>query len=383
MGGLLVLTPSVHVIEGPEGLRMDDKFHEGLRLHAAEWDGPLRAVIRRDTAPLPFSSIVDRNELPCELHVIDANARIGATELEGAAVVLAAADDARQLHLPSVAAQVGAKLVYAIEYDLRTRLQIARLDLAGRPLKLARSCQWLLGQEIRRRRALKRADGIQANGYPAAKAYSRVARDTLVYLDGRMNLESMATAETLALRGRRTGPLRIVSAGRLVPMKGAQDLVPFARALRDLGTEFRLDIYGDGPLASSIRAEIARDDLGEIVKLHGAVDFARELVPILQNEADLFYAPHRQSDPSCIYLEAMGCGLPVFGCSRRMWVPMCRQSKGGWIGKSGDPAGHASAISMLDRTSVLAAGARALAFARDHDFLGQFRRRMFHLGVFL
>lgn len=379
MSGLLVLVPSVHVIEDPAGLRMDDKFREGLVLHAREWDGPMRVVIRRGTGALPFSSIVDPADLPCDLVVIDADAPVAADALRGATIVLAAADDARQLDLPAAARAAGAKLVYAMEYDLGTRLRIARLDLAGRPLRLARSWQWLLTQEWRRRRALKAADAMQANGYPAAHAYGRVARDTLVYLDGRMELDRMADEAAMAARAGHRGPLRILSAGRLAPMKGAQDLLPFARALRDRGFAFTLDIFGDGPLAGPIARQIADAGLGDIVRLRGVVDFATGLVPAMRDGADLFLAPHRQSDPSCAYIEAMACGLPVLGSDNRMWRPMAEQSKAGWVMPVGKPAEGAALLASLSRDEILAASRRALDFARDHDADGQFRRRMDHL----
>ena len=41
--------------------------------------------------------------------------------------------------------------------------------------------------------------------------------------------------------------------------------------------------------------------------------FESELVPWMRQEADIFLSCHRQDDPSCAYLEAMGCGLPVLG----------------------------------------------------------------------
>ena len=375
--GRLLLLPSVHVIEEGGALRMDRKFRDGLALHARDWAGPMRVVIRAGHADLPFADRVDPADLPCELIVIGADAPITPAHLDGVAVILAAADDARQLHLPGMARAAGARLVYAVEYDLRTRLRIARLDLAGHPLRMLRSWQWLAAQEVRRRRALAAADAVQANGFPARRAYGGIARDLLLYLDGRMSADRMAGPAAAEARAARTGPLRMVWAGRLAPMKGAQDIVPLARALRARGVDFTLDVFGDGPLAGDIAR--AAGPLDGRLRLHGPVDFDTVLVPAMRDGADLFLAQHRQSDPSCAYLEAMGCGVPVAGAANRMWSELARVSGGGWVMPPGRPEAQADIIAGLSRPAILAAGARALRFARDHDSGAEFRRRMDHL----
>ena len=58
--------------------------------------------------------------------------------------------------------------------------------------------------------------------------------------------------------------------------------------------------------------------LSDRVRLHGPVPFETRLVPLSRQTADVFVSCHVQSDPSCTYLEAMGCGLPVVGFANRM-----------------------------------------------------------------
>lgn len=48
--------------------------------------------------------------------------------------------------------------------------------------------------ELRLRRALRAADGVQANGYPAMTAYGRLNDETCLYLDNRSKRDTMATA---------------------------------------------------------------------------------------------------------------------------------------------------------------------------------------------
>ncbi|WP_405404608.1 glycosyltransferase [Paracoccus sp. Ld10] len=380
MTGMLVMVPSVHVVVTRDGqMWMDDKFVAGLHLFAREWGGPTRVILRKGTGLLPFSSPVTAADLPGDLRLIDENAAITADDLRGATVVLGTADDHRQLNLAPLCADAGARLVYAIEYPLQTRLAVARLDLARRPMKLARTVQWLLMQELRLRRALRSADGVQANGFPAMQAYGGLNGNMCLYLDNRSDRGTMATPPEMQTRAAWRGPLRIVHAGRLIAMKGTQDLIPTAIALRDSGVEFRMDIFGAGDMRQTIIDDLARHALDGTVQLHEPIDFAIGLVPWMRRNADLFLAPHRQSDPSCSYLEAMGCGVPVLGTDNRMWSELARQSGGGWVMPMGNPDRAAGIIAGLDRAAIAKASASALKFAQSHDFHSEFRRRIDHL----
>src|SRR5690606_8215642 len=101
---------------------------------------------------------------------------------------------------------------------------------------------------------------------------------------------------------------------------------------------------------------------------HEPVPFEEELVPALRASADLFLSCHRQSDPSCSYLEAMGCGLAVLGYDNAMWSRLAAESGGGRVVRMGDVASLAASIAAwaADRPSLIAAGERALAYARAH-----------------
>lgn len=378
-GAMLVLVPSVHAIREDGRIRMDDKFVAGLHLTARDWGGPMRVVMREGTGTLPFSRVVAPEDLPCALTLIAADAPVLPGHLEGAAVVLGAADDHRQYDLPAACRTAGVKLVYAIEYTLGTRLAVARLEGSRNPLRLARRIQWTLSREMRLRRALRSADGLQANGYPAWRAYGGLTANGCLYLDNRSLPETMATEPEMAARAAHAGPLRLVHAGRLIAMKGTQDLVPLALALHRGGTEFTLDIFGAGKLRDQMAGDIARHGLAHRIRLHAPVDFATELVPWMRRNADLFIAPHRQSDPSCSYLEAMGCGVPVLGTDNRMWSELARHSGGGWVTPSGRPDRAAELISGLSRADLAGAAGRALDFARAHDVRHEFGLRMDHL----
>ena len=184
-----------------------------------------------------------------------------------------------------------------------------------------------------------------------------------------------------AARLRAGGRLTLVHSGRLEPLKGAQDLVPIAGMLAQRGVDFVLHVFGQGSLTDEMRAQVARMDLSDRVILHGTVDFAGELVPFVRGNADLFLSCHRQSDPSCTYLETLGCGVPVAGYANRMWSPMRERSRAGWTVPMGRMAEMAGLIAALDadRESIVAASAAARDFAAAHLFEAEFARRIAHM----
>lgn len=381
---LFAAVPAARAADGR--LLLDDKFASGMALHAAHWPGPVRAVLRdMGAGALPFASAVDPAGLNFAVTLLAADVPLESALGQAPGVILASADVTEQMGLGDAARARGLRVVYGIEYTLETRLRIARIE-RGRSLpKKLWSMLWNIRQERHRRAALRAADGIQMNGFPAEQDYARLNPLPLRYLDNRMAGDMMATpADTLARQQRHAEhrPLRLIHSGRLEPMKGGHLLVPLARALRDAQVPFTLDIYGAGSLVDEIRLGISQAGLGDSVQLYPPVPFDTGLVPISRQNADVFVSCHVQSDPSCTYLEAMGCGLPVVGFANRMLAALVRDSDGGWCVPMGDVAQMAALIGTLDRDrdAVMARAEAALAYARRHDFEAEFDARMRHLA---
>jgi glycosyltransferase involved in cell wall biosynthesis len=346
-------------------------------------------LLRETPVPLTYRyEIDDPSTLPFELALVPQDHHICAIDLEGVDIVLASGDSHDQLHLADLCRDLGIRLLYSIEYIPETRSQIIYLDRTRSLPRKLRTMLWNYRQERRRRRAFEKADALQANGYPAAEFYRRVNPNTLLYLDNRIGEAMLATPAEMAARASRLrsgAPLRLLNSGRLEPMKGAQDLVPIARKLAADGVDFELDIFGAGSLAGEIRDGIAAHGLEARVRLHAPVDFDTELVPFARREADLFLSCNRQSDPSCTYLESMGCGLPVAGYDNRMWKSLLEASAAGWSASLGNAQGLASCLSRLAgrREEILTASERALEFTRKHVFESEFALRAEHMKAVL
>lgn len=101
--------------------------------------------------------------------------------------------------------------------------------------------------------------------------------------------------------------MRIVSVGRLVKLKGQDQLIDAAADLVREDPDVRVFIVGDGPERESLRRQAASLGLEGHVVFTGAVDD----VSAYLREADVFVsASHREGMPLCV-LEAMAWQVPV------------------------------------------------------------------------
>ncbi|MDB5578000.1 MAG: hypothetical protein JWR80_3176 [Bradyrhizobium sp.] len=354
---LLVVVPNVGIAVADDRVFMDVKAAAGLSLYARFWPGPVRCVSREvDARKIGFGRWFERYELPFECVVLspEASAATVAAHASDATVVLAGADN--HLDLGLVAALPTVPVVMTIEYTLRTRLDILRLEDSGL-LRKIKSALWLINTERYRKRELRNAAGIQANGAPAFTAYCNDDDRAHRYFDTRLRAQDFigleganAKATTLMQRA----PLRLAFSGRLDRMKGVDDLISVAAALARRGkSRARLEIFGDGQRRRAMQATIDRAGLGDFVRLNQPLKFDEELVPLMKSSVDLFVCCHRQGDPSCTYLETLGCGVPIVGYLNEAFEGVLTLGKCGLGVEIGDVDAMVSAIEQLDEDRVL------------------------------
>ncbi|WP_374301344.1 glycosyltransferase [Paracoccus sp. (in: a-proteobacteria)] len=376
---LVVSANGARVQEG--GLLLDKKFVEGMRLYAQNWPGRTACLLPEDPQDQPFADVFDPAQLPFEVHLRPQSRPVMIEDLAGHDVVLCSGDNHHYLPLARLCRDSGKSLFFIIENIPETRRQIVMLEGGRSALRKTKAMLSIAYHELRRKRAFAIARGLQANGYPAAERYRVVNTNTLLYLDNRMDASLLVTAEEMDFRRRHLisgGPLRLIHSGRLEPLKGSQDLIPIARQLRDRGVDFILDIFGSGSLEREIRAGISTHGLEGHVRLHGVADFATELVPYACKNGDIFLSCHRQSDPSCSYLENMGCGLAIAGYANKMWAGLQKQSQSGWTAPLGNVAEMARILEQAsrDRENVWRSCQAAAAFSANHNFEKEFLRRL-------
>ncbi|MTH34090.1 glycosyltransferase [Paracoccus limosus] len=384
MGNELILLPSLTAQRGPNGgLVLTRKYVEGAAEYARCWPGPVTSLLRLDTHPTTDMDHVEYHpgdaETGLELRP-DRPEALAARLADAALVVGFLARNER----PTLALchRLGLPVVLVSEYSARTERQILAAEHLSLPRHLRRLL-WLWRTERIRRGMLRHVDGLQCSGTPTYEAYHGICPDTLLFFDNRVRGGEVISAE--ALHDKETqiaggGPLRLVFGGRLVAMKGVDDLPKVAAELVRLGVDFRLEIYGGGPLEQELARQIAARGLQDRVRLGGVLDFQTGWIPHLRRGADLFLCCHPQGDPSSTYPEVMSCGVPIIGYANDALRGIVAQSGSGWTVPIGDTPGLARRIAALasDRDSLAAHARAARDFAAQHVFELTFGRRVAH-----
>ena len=381
--GELLIVSSTPVIRRGEHLVMDKKFVAGAALSARLWGGPVRVLARESNdAKLPFATPYLTEDLPFSLHLLKSENAFGSAGLEGASAILASGDDPKQLFISKWATDRRIPVTFTIENPLWGSLEIIWIERQGLLRRLKASI-WAIITEYRRRQAFRLASGLQANGTPAQHSYRKTARQLLPFFDTRMATALLSTDEEIETRAvyRKEGhPLRLAFSGRLERIKGVDHLLKVARHLNDAEFPFTLDVYGIGAMEADVH-KAAADGL---LRYHGAVEFDTELAPSLRVSCDLFISCHLQSDPSCTYLEALGCGTPILGYGNRAFRGLMGLCDGGWIVRNNFVVQMVAELMRLDRNrhEITRKAFIGRDFSRCHSFEMTFERRIAQLRDF-
>ena len=383
MARLLIISAASGRKEG-NSLFLDVKFVEGMSFYCKYWDDEVCCMIPHSNNKTLFGALFDAKNLPFSVEFIPSYSEITYDQIALHDVILCDGDSHSYLHISEIAEKKPNKIIYVIEYTLNTRLRILFLEKKLSFLRKIYSLLWILNQERRRKKAFKAADGLQANGFPAFSRYKSLNRNTLLYLDNRLGHEMLPSESEISTREMKikTGQtVRFLVSGRLERMKGAQDIIPFCRFLHDRSANFSLDIFGGGSLENEIKVGITDFGLQEKVHFHGLVDFETQLVPFAKRESDIFLSLNQQADPSCTYIESMGCGLPILGYSNEMWRRLLEASNAGWIAPLGDWMALAQLADKIigDRDDIIEKSRNAFTYASEHCFENEFVKRVGHL----
>lgn len=389
----LAVLPSFTAIRRTNGrLVLSHRFISGMARYRQHFDGRLLAILE----PEEESAIADdldrtlsgenvevgADELEFDLELIDYDDHRRLGDAMSAANVALASIHYRQNHFADIGNDIGVPVVYITEYTLLTRLQIVMATETTPFARLKRSA-WEVDQERQIRRCIKRAAGVQCNGTPTYDAYHSLAQSSILYFDGRGSDELLLPWDKLdkRLANVKDGdPIRLVFAGRLNEMKGADELLEVASHLVALGVPFELDIFGGGVLEQPMRDRVAKEGLDRFVTMHGFVPFP-ELIERTADSWDLFLCCHVQGDPSGMYLEMLGRGLPMVGYANEALAGILRRTNVGRVVPIRDAIGAAKEIQRLqkDRRTIAFWSRAARTFGESHTATRTFERRTEHL----
>lgn len=138
-------------------------------------------------------------------------------------------------------------------------------------------------------------------------------------------------------------PLRILFVGRLIPAK-ALSLLLEALPKLDAGIPFRLDVVGDGPLASTWQEQVAQLGLSDRVHFHG--NQPASVVAAMMAKCHVFCLPSVRESGGAVVLEAMASARPVIAMNYGGPAELVDESTGHLIGMHSPKA----AIDELART---------------------------------
>jgi glycosyltransferase involved in cell wall biosynthesis len=249
--------------------------------------------------------------------------------------------------------------VLSSEMGLRT-LQAAAFRLAHPQCRLvlwARLSQYTeagrgTARKLLRQALVGRADAIITNGSSG--------RQYLIGLGAsatRVHVIHQASATDIQPSSRFSaqGPLRLLSVGRLVSLKGMHLLLPALQGY-PLGS-WVLTVAGEGPEAERLRAFASRHRLP--VQFTGFVP--RATLSRLFADHDVLVFPTLKDEWGLVVGEALHAGLPVLGSVYSEAVcELVKDGKTGWIMK---PDSRQSMTAALDR--VFAASAADFRVASD------------------
>jgi glycosyltransferase involved in cell wall biosynthesis len=157
--------------------------------------------------------------------------------------------------------------------------------------------------------------------------------------------------------------IKLIFLGRLHPKKGLTEL--FA-AVRQLPTQFSLDVYGSGDADYTDALRSAAADLGGRVRFHGHLSDAGKAAAFAK--ADLFVLPSYAENFGIAVAEAMAHSVPVLTTTATPWQGLDARGCGRCMTLGTDDL--AEEIAALADQDLVAMGARGRAWVAK-DFATQ------------
>lgn len=140
-------------------------------------------------------------------------------------------------------------------------------------------------------------------------------------------------------------PLRLVSVGRLAPVKGHALLLEAVRELRGRGADVRLTIVGDGPKRAALEQLAGRLGVGDAVEFTGAV--GQDEMAGHYAAADLYVHASFAEGIPVVLMEAMAHRLPVVAAGVMGVRELVRNGENGLVVRPGRTEDLVSAIDRL------------------------------------
>ena len=368
---LVVIQPdSIH--RRGKDLYLEAKTLSGIIEFAQQWPGDV-TVAARPASGEPPSHLEHVSASNALFDVILSNDLFDTAHRRGAAATLA-------LHTIGNAPLMRfepQRLVLLTENPLRQRLTTSFIGNS-----LSGGARSALGHA---RRApllwnmVRRAGGIQCNGYPTWNAYARLSANPLLFFDSRVPDDQIAQTQSSFTSAAPTSrPLSAAFSGRLIAIKGPQYAIRAIQNLPESAIE-RFYVLGEGDMSESLKRQAHAS--AQHVDFVGHLPYATDWVDFVRKNVDIMVLPHTQGDPAGTYLESAALGVPIVGFANQALTPLAERHGIGWTVPMRNTSGLSEKLEELvqDPQQIRAAGERGIDFVSRHTFETEFRRRVLHI----
>ena len=131
--------------------------------------------------------------------------------------------------------------------------------------------------------------------------------------------------------------------GRLSAEKGYDRLIPIAAELKKRFPDWRIDVFGDGPMRVVIAEMLRKNSLTDYVNLHGQVSNIGEQYC----ESDLLMLTSPSEALPMAIIEANSQGLPAIGYENEGTKALIDDGRTGFIIPDGDVDGFIERLGLL------------------------------------
>ena len=162
---------------------------------------------------------------------------------------------------------------------------------------------------------------------------------------GRIGVDTRKWHPAESMRECGTGPLRLLTVGRLHWSKGHDVLLKAVKILHEGGTDVTLDLIGDGPERQTLEAQAVQDGLSERVTFHGSLSETRIIETM--HDADIFVLASLGEPLGVAYMEAMAMEVATIGTNAGGVGEIINHGENGLLVLPKDPDALAVAIRRL------------------------------------
>jgi glycosyltransferase involved in cell wall biosynthesis len=266
-----------------------------------------------------------------------------------------------------LATKLGRKTLFVVAEDFPDMLGWEWVRTAPSALKRSRHASTLHSLERHVERRVSTASLTFLHTPAAVTRYRLHAQNAFSIRQPVHEAEDVLTADALATRSQKLlagGPLRIVTASRMRPLKGLDFLIRAVALARSRGQAIELTLYGGGPQQGELEALTKRLAVEDAVRFGGALQPGLELRNALA-QAHVFAMPHLTTDFGRAFFDAMAAALPVVAFRSPASDDTVRDGQDGLLVANADVEALAATLFQLSRdreqAATLAQGARQRA----------------------